>query len=56
MTEEFLTRKDISIRLKTSVRNVDKWIKNKKIKSLKIGGLVRVTKSSFDEFIKTTEV
>lgn len=48
MTEEYFTRKDIALRMQVDVRTVDSWIEKKKLKAIKIGKLVRITKSSFD--------
>lgn len=48
MSEEYLTRNYVAVLMQVDVRTVDKWIKNKILKAIKISNLVRILKSSFD--------
>jgi excisionase family DNA binding protein len=46
------TIQEVAINLKVSNRTVYRWIKEGKLKSLKIQGIVRITEEEYQSFIK----
>ncbi|EOQ01036.1 helix-turn-helix domain-containing protein [Bacillus cereus] len=48
---DFYTVKDITDLLSVSERTVRRWIADKKLESIKIGGQIRITKDGLDKFI-----
>lgn len=51
--ETFLTRKEVAIMLKTSIRTIDRAIKSNKLKAYKIGDLIRIAEKDVNKFIKS---
>ena len=49
----FYTIDDVANALRISMLSVVKYIKNGKLKSFKIGRLVRIRKTDFENFLKT---
>ena len=52
----FYTIDDVAIALRISMLSVMKYIKNGRLKSFKIGRLVRIRKTDFEDFLKTQNV
>lgn len=46
-----LTRQEIADRLRVTTRTIDRWIKQGKLKSIKVGGVVRITEEEYQKFI-----
>jgi len=49
----FYTIDDVAIALRISMLSVMKYIKNGRLKSFKIGRLVRIRKTDFEDLLKT---
>jgi len=49
--QELYTVKEISEYLKVTKDAVNKWIKQGKLKALKIGGVLRIPKDNLEEFM-----
>lgn len=52
MSDKFLTRQQAAERLAVDVQVLDRVIKAKKLKSVKIGRLVRIPEDALREFIE----
>lgn len=52
---ELFTVQEVADKLKIHVQTVRKWIKEGKIKALKLGSDWRVTEQSISEFLKSNE-
>jgi len=48
----FFTPKEVAGILKVSPRTVERWIKEEKIKGIKVGGLWRIPESALKEFLR----
>ncbi len=53
--DEYFTPAEIADILKTTRRTIYNWIEKGHLKSVKVGHLVRITKSDLDEFIKHSD-
>ena len=52
----YLTRKTVSIQLQVGIRTVDRLIKTGKLKSIKIGDLVRISEEDLNQFLQESGV
>lgn len=50
--EEFYTAEEVAQKLKVSPNVVRRWIREKKLKAVKVGRLWRVPESTLREFLK----
>lgn len=50
--EEFFTPEEVADRFKVTRRTIYRWIKEGRLQSVKVGDLVRITKSALEEFLK----
>jgi excisionase family DNA binding protein len=54
--DEVYTVPEVAELLKTSVRTVQRWVRDGRLPSLKIGGLRRVTGAAIKQFLAQMEV
>ena len=54
--DDIMTIKEVAEKLKVSDRTVRNWIESGKLSAYRFGLQYRITKASFDEFIKKSEV
>lgn len=52
--QEMLTPEEVAQKLKISRRTVYLWLRQKRLKGIKIGDLWRIPKMEFENFIKTS--
>jgi excisionase family DNA binding protein len=50
-----LTVEEVAEKLKVTTRTVYRWIDEKKLKALKIQGIVRITEEDYQTFIKNND-
>ncbi len=50
--EEYLTIKDIAQQLKMDEKTIRRWIKDKKLPAIELGGKYRVTRSDLNAFLE----
>lgn len=50
--EEFFSPKEIAEKFKVKTRTIYLWIREGKLKAVRLGNLIRVSKSDLEEFIK----
>jgi len=50
--ENYLTPKEIAEKLKLNIRTVYKWIREEKLRAVKLGDVWRISESELDRFIK----
>ena len=53
MKEQFYTPKEIAEQYRVTSQAVTKWIKQGKLKAVKVGNVWRIPESALDEFIKS---
>ena len=50
--ENYYTPKEVSEKLKLNIRTVYKWIREEKLKAVKLGDVWRISESELERFIK----
>ncbi|PMQ00702.1 MAG: DNA-binding protein [Dictyoglomus sp. NZ13-RE01] len=50
--EEFYLPKEVAEKLRVSLRTVQRWLEEEKIKGIKVGGVWRIPESSLKEFLR----
>jgi len=55
MTETYLTRKQVAARFNVSMRTVDRWILDGKMRPTRIGRTVRIAESDIARFLNGEE-
>lgn len=53
--EELLSPKEAADRMQTSLRSVQRWAKEKKIRSIRIGNKYKIPSSAVDEFVQRSD-
>ena len=54
--KEFYTIQQIMSKLQVCDETVYRWIRKGELRAIKVGGLVRVSKASFEEFMRRAEI
>jgi len=55
MVEKFYSPREVANKYNVSSQAVTKWIKQGKLKAVKLGGIWRIPQSALDEFVKLSD-
>lgn len=56
MEDEFISVEDAAKRLGLHPDSIRRFIRNRELKAFRFGGVYRIRKADFEEFIKTHEI